>query len=97
MPNRIGQDTDDEADTDAQESQANLPEIESIMGLKDKGESPEEEIKNAQKDCREDAEVEAHGLEDEKLKRSYQRLRNRSDNRFLLGQFHGRFPSCVAR
>lgn len=80
MPYGIRGNPDDETAADPQERQPYLPEVEAMVRAEDEGKGPKEEIKDAEKDSRVDAQAQAHGLEDEQLERPQQGQGNCSGN-----------------
>ena len=73
VPQGIGRDAQQHGDHDAKKGQARLPDVEAVVVAEDEGKGAEEEIENAEQDCREEAEVETHGLEEEELEGPQQR------------------------
>lgn len=59
----------DEADANAQEGQADLPQVERVVCSKDEREGPEEEVQNTEENGPKDAQAQAHWLENEQLER----------------------------
>lgn len=94
-PHRVRQHAEHHAHADAHESQANLPQVEAVVRREDERERAEEEVEDAQQNGGEDAQAEAHGLEDEQLKGPLQGGAHGLDHS-LLRLFRGGQPPLVA-